>query len=269
MQTRNAKTLTPTQVIDVADAVVGIDPMSSSFVKPVPITPVPVNFVATHEELVRSARDMWAVAVSLLTELTPTKFATAPWAAALFTIELPFIMAKLWHLQQGLITTAHSYLESEAMLITILETIDVPKLFQELSSWAIELGPLKDLPFGISQHVPPVQMLAPESVDIVKNRFTETTWSGQPLIRHEEYPLATGNSSHWFYLPKAEGWGVFDPGVKPVQLAELQESLQIKPDTEVHYVGLKEGVLAMPSQETLNQIRNVEGTVSVYKVAAV
>lgn len=252
-----------------ADAVVGIDPMSSSFVKPVPITPVPVNFVATHEELVRSARDMWAVAVSLLTELTPTKFATAPWAAALFTIELPFIMAKLWHLQQGLITSAHSYMESESMLITVLETIDVPKLFQELSSWAIELGPLQNLPFGISQHVPPVQMLAPESVDIIKNRFTETTWSGQALIRHEEYPLASGNSSHWFYLPKTEGWGIFDSGPKSAQLVELQESLNIKPDTEVHYVGLKDGVLAMPSQESLDQLRNVEGTVSVYKVGLV
>ncbi|MEY2816209.1 MAG: hypothetical protein RJA78_785 [Actinomycetota bacterium] len=252
-----------------ADAAFGIDTMSTSFVKPVPITPVPVNFVATHEELVRSARDMWAVAVSLLTELTPAKFTTAPWAAALFTIELPFIMAKLWHLQQGLITTAHSYLESEAMLITILETIDVPKLFQELTTWAIELGPLKDLPFGISQHVPPVQMLAPESVDIVKNRFTETTWSGLPLIRHEEYPSVSGNNSHWFYLPKSEGWGVFDSGARPAQLTELQETLQIKPDTEVHYVGLKDGVLAMPSQEVLDQLRGVEGTVSVYKVGAV
>jgi len=243
--------------------------MSSSFVKPVPIAPVPVNFVASHEELVRSARDMWAVAVSLLTELTPDKFATAPWAAALFTVELPFIMAKLWHLQQGLITAAHSYLESEGMLITILETIDVPKLFQELSSWAVELGPLQNLPFGISQHVPPVQMLAPESIEIVKDRFTETTWSGQALIRHEEYHLASGTSSHWFYLPKAEGWGVFDSDEKPAQLTELQESLQIKPDSEVHYVGLKDGVLAIPRQETLDQIRNVEGTVSVYKVGLV
>ena len=243
--------------------------MTSAIVKPVPISPVPVNFVATHEELVRSARDMWAVAVSLLTELTPDKFATAPWAAALFTVELPFIMAKLWHLQQGLITSAHSYLESEAMLITVLETIDVPKLFQELSSWAIELGPLQNLPFGISQHVPPVQMLAPESVDIVKNRYSETTWSGQHLIRHEEYPLASGDSSHWFYLPKAEGWGVFDSGAKPTQLVELQESLNIKSNIEVHYVSLNNGVLAMPSQEALDQIRNVEGTVSVYKVGLV
>ena len=112
-------------------------------------------------------------------------------------------------------------------------------------------------------------MLAPESVDIVKNRFTETTWSGQPLIRHEEYPLATGASSHWFYLPKTEGWGVFGSGEKPAQLVELQESLQITPDSDVHYVGLKDGVLAMPRQETLDQIRDVEGTVSVYKLGAV
>ena len=252
-----------------ANAVVGINPMTSSFVKPVPITPVPVNFVATHEELVRSARDMWAVAVSLLTELTPDKFLTAPWAAALFTVELPFIMAKLWHLQQGLITSAHSYMESESMLITVLETIDVPKLFQELSSWAIELGPLQNLPFGISQHVPPVQMMAPENVEIIKSRFTETTWSGQQLIRHEEYPLASGSSAHWFYLPKSEGWGVFDSGVKPTQLVELQESLKITEETDVHYVGLKDGLLITPNQEALDQIRGVQGTVSVFKVGLV
>ena len=231
----NAKTSPPTEVLDVADAVIGVDPMTLQYIGPVPVHPnTPVSIVASHEELVRSARDLWAVAVSLLTELTPDKFVTAPWAAGLFTAELPFIMAKLWHLQQGIITSAHSYLETEAMLITVLETIDVPKLFQELSSWAIELGPLKNLPFGIGQHVPPVQMLAPENVEIIQQRHYETTWSGQELIRHEAYALPSGGDIHWFYLPKGEGWDVFSHD-KPQQLVELQKALEIRPESQIQY----------------------------------
>lgn len=251
-----------------ADAAFGIDPLSAGLIRPVPIAPVPVNMVATHEELVRSARDLWAVAVSLLTELTPDKFITAPWAAGLFTVELPFIMAKLWHLQQGIITSAHSYLETEAMLITILETIDVPKLFQELSSWVIELGPLKNLPFGIGQHVPPVQMLAPENVDIIQQRHLETTWSDQVLIRHEFYQLAAGDSNHWFYLPKGEGWDVFSQE-KPHGLLELQKALEISPAAQMQYVGMSDGKLVTPGIAELQKIQNLAGTVTVYKLGAV
>lgn len=252
-----------------ADAVIGADPMTSQFLGPVPIHPsTPVSLVASHEELVRSARDLWAVAVSLLTELTPDKFLTAPWAAGLFTAELPFIMAKLWHLQQGIITSAHSYLETEAMLITVLETIDVPKLFQELSSWALELGPLKNLPFGIGQHVPPVQMLAPENVEIMQQRHSETTWSDQQLIRHESYQLPSGGDSHWFYLPKGEGWDVFSQE-KPHQLVELQTALEISPTAEIQYVGMSDGKLVTPDLNELEKIRNLEGTVTVYKVGVV
>ncbi len=249
-----------------ADAVIGVDPMTSQYIGPVPVHPTtPVSVVASHEELVRSARDLWAVAVSLLTELTPDKFVTAPWAAGLFTAELPFIMAKLWHLQQGIITSAHAYLETEAMLITVLETIDVPKLFQELSSWAIELGPLKNLPLGIGQHVPPVQMLAPENVEIIQQRHAETTWSDQQLIRHEEYSLPSGQSNHWFYLPKGEGWDVFTQE-KPDQLIELQKTLEISPGADIHYVGLSDGKLMTPSRAELQEIQNLEGVVTVYRV---
>lgn len=262
----NGETSPPIEVFDVANAVTGIDPMTNQFIGPVPVHPnTPVSLVASHEELVRSARDLWAVAVSLLTELTPDKFVTAPWAAGLFTVELPFIMAKLWHLQQSIITSAHSYLETESMLITVLETIDVPKLFQELSSWVIELGPVKDLPFGIGQHVPPLQMLAPENVEIIQQRHLETTWSGQQLIRHEAYQLPSGDNRHWFYLPKSEGWDVFSQE-KPSQLLELQNVLEIKSDQEIRYVGLSDGKLMTPDVAELQKIKNLEGTVTVYKV---
>ena len=238
--------------------------MTSQYLSPVPLIPTtPVTLVASHEELVRSARDLWAVAVSLLTELTPDKFVTAPWAAGLFSAELPFIMAKLWHLQQGIITAAHSYLETEAMLITVLETIDVPKLFQELSSWAIELGPIKNLPFGIGQHVPPVQMLGPESVEIIEGRFRETTWSAQELIRHEQYTLPDGGSAHWFYLPK--NWDLAEPS----KLTELQESLEIKDVEGVQYVGYRDGELVIPDNQALSRIQNLFGTVTVYKVGSI
>ena len=238
--------------------------MTSQYLSPVPLIPTtPVTLVASHEELVRSARDLWAVAVSLLTELTPDKFVTAPWAAGLFSAELPFIMAKLWHLQQGIITAAHSYLETEAMLITVLETIDVPKLFQELSSWAIELGPIKNLPFGIGQHVPPVQMPGPESVEIIEGRFRETTWSGQELIRHEQYTLPDGGSAHWFYLPK--NWDLAEPS----KLTELQESLEIKDVEGVQYVGYRDGELVIPDNQALSRIQNLFGTVTVYKVGSI
>ena len=238
--------------------------MTSQYLSPVPLIPTtPVTLVASHEELVRSARDLWAVAVSLLTELTPDKFVTAPWAAGLFSAELPFIMAKLWHLQQGIITAAHSYLDTEAMLITVLETIDVPKLFQELSSWAIELGPIKNLPFGIGQHVPPVQMPGPESVEIIEERFRETTWSGQELIRHEQYALPDGGSANWFYLPK--NWDLAEPS----KLTELQESLEIKDVEGVEYVGYRDGEFVIPDNKALSRIQNLFGTVTVYKVGSI
>jgi hypothetical protein len=252
----------------VANAVVGVDSMTIQYVSPVPspVNPVtPVTVVASHEELVRSARDLWAVAVSLLTELTPDKFVTAPWAAALFTGELPFILAKLWHMQQAIITSAHSYLENEAMLLTVLETIDVPKLFQELSSWAIELGPLKNLPFGIGAHVPPVNVLAPENIQIIEQRYAESTWSGQLLIRHEQYLLPDGSAKHWFYLPKSSGWDVFTQP-QPEILTKLQESLDITSATEVQLVGMAGGQLVTPETGKLQEIQGLEGIVTVYKV---
>ena len=247
-----------------ADATAGADPMTSQYVSPLPV--IPVNVVASHEELVRSARDLWAVAVSLLTELTPDKFTTAPWAAGLFTVELPFIMAKLWHLQQSIVVSAHKYLETEALLITVLETIDVPKLFQELSSWAVDLGPINNLPFGIGQHVPPVQILAPENVEIVKDRYAESNWAGDALIRHETYQLPSGATSHWFYLPKATGWGVFDVGNEPGPLLELQKTLEIGPNSGIHYVNTANDELITPPETVLEEIRGLEGTVSVYKL---
>lgn len=173
------------------------------------VTPTPVVVVATHEELLRSARDMWAVTVSLLTELTPDKFTTAPWAAALFTAELPFILGKLWHLQQGLLVSAHSYMQTESMLTTFIESIDIMKILKELGTWAIPLNQLTDLPNGVTQFVPPVQIMQPTEVNIIQQRFDETNCSEQPLVRHEIYE-ANPRKEHWFYLPKSHSWTLPD-----------------------------------------------------------
>jgi hypothetical protein len=249
----------------VANAVAGVDPMRPDICTP-PVAPVVI--VATHEELVRSARDMWLVAVSLLTELTPAKFTTAPWAAARFSVELPFLLAKLWHIQQALITSAHSYMQTETMLKTVLETIDVPKLLKELGSWAVELSPFIELPFGFSQHVPPVSIMPPGDVDIIRQRFTETTWSGQALVREENYKLSDGNSSHWFYLPKEQDWAVINDS-QPQTAADQRLADFIRYRTgesdQIHYVGESDGELVIPDAQTISAHQGLaEGEVQVY-----
>ena len=231
----------------------------------------PVIVVASHEELVRSARDLWAVAVSLLTELTPDKFATAPWAAGLFTVELPFILAKLWHLQQAIITSAHSYMQTETMLQTVIETIDVPKLLQEFSSWAVELSPLKDLPLGFSQHVPPVSVMPPTSVDIIQQRFHETTWSSQSLIRHETYQLTSGEKSHWFYLPKDQDWAVINNFAVRSPIDDKLEGFvknRVFDSNQVFFVGKRDEDLVVPDLNVMQQHLGAgSGEVNVYQMA--
>jgi len=243
----------------VANAITGIDPMSLQVCTP-PVTPVIV--VATHEELVRSARDMWVVAVSLLTELTPDKFTLSPWAAARFSVELPFILAKLWHIQQSLITSAHSYMQTETMLKTVLETIDVPKLLREFSSWAVDLAPIINLPFGFSQHVPSVEVMPPTDVNIIKQRFDETTWSGQHLIREETYKLTNGTTSFWFYLPNDHDWAVIS-GQAPMTPADERLADFIKQRTggsdQVQYVGQIDGELVIPDASVLRSHQDAYG----------
>jgi hypothetical protein len=261
----DAETTTPNEVPYVANAAFGVDPVKPDICTP-PIVPVVV--VATHEELVRSARDMWLVAVSLLTELTPDKFATAPWAAARFSVELPFLLAKLWHIQQGLITSANSYMQTETMLTTVLETIDVPKLLKELGSWALELSPLMDLPFGFTQHVPPVTIMPPTDVDIISQRFSETTWSGQSLVREENYKLSDGTNSHWFFLPKGQDWAVIN-GQQPMTDADYRLADFIKYRTigndQIHYVGENNGELVIPDAQVIRSHQSLaEGEVQVY-----
>lgn len=256
---RNAKTSASAQFIDVANATSGTDPMNMQICTP---TATPVVVVATHEELVRSARDMWVVAVSLLTELTPDKFTLSPWAAARFTVELPFILAKLWHIQQALITSAHSYMQTETMLKTVLETIDVPKLLREFSSWAVELAPIINLPFGFIQHVPAVEIMPPAEVNIIKQRFAETTWSGSALIREETYKLADGTNSHWFYLPKGHDWAVID-GQAPMTAADERLSDFIRQRSgvsdQVHYVAQIDGELVIPDGLVLRNHQGASG----------
>lgn len=267
MSARNAKATTSNDLSYVADATSGIDPMKPDICTP---SVAPVVVVATHEELVRSARDMWLVAVSLLTELNPTKFTTAPWAAARFSIELPFLLAKLWHIQQGLITSAHSYMQTETMLKTVLETIDVPKLLKELGSWVVELAPVLDLPFGFSQHVPPVTIMPPTDVNIITQRFSETTWSGEPLVREEKYQLGDGSASHWFYLPKDQDWAVIN-GQEPMTSQDSRLADFIKYRTagsdQVQYVGMRDGELFIPDAQVLARHQGLaEGEVQVFSM---
>jgi hypothetical protein len=261
----DAETSASDELSYVADATSRTNPMRPDICTQ-PIAPVIV--VATHEELVRSARDMWLVAVSLLTELTPTKFTTAPWAAARFSIELPFLLAKLWHIQQGLITSAHSYMQTETMLQTVLETIDVPKLLKELGSWALELAPVLNLPFGFAQHVPAVTVMPPTDVDIIGQRFAETTWSGQALVREETYQMRDGSTSHWFYLPKEQDWAVIN-GEDPMtdKDCRLADFVQYRAGTndQVHFVGISNGSLVMPSTQVLNDhVGLADGEVQVF-----
>lgn len=226
--------------------------------------PVPVVVVATHEELLRSARDMWAVTVSLLTELTPDKFATAPWAAALFTAELPFILAKLWHIQQGLIVAAHSYMETESMLTTFIETIDITKILKELATWAIPINQSDNLPFGITQHVPPVEIMQPRDVNIIRQRFDETNWSGQQLVRHETYQLEN-HQEHWFYLPNGFDWQL-NQGEARVSaissgLANLIDQQKVGGNL-IHFIAEVDGELIHPE---LNS-NELSGKVSIYRL---
>jgi len=207
---------------------------------------------------------MWAVAVSLLTELTPDKFTTAPWAAGLFTVELPFILAKLWHIQQGLLTTAHSYMQTESMLTTFLESIDITKLFGQLAQWNIDLNQGQLPPRGITQHVPATNIMQPSDVNIIKQRFEENSWSGQPLIRHESYQLENGNAQHWFYLPKDRDWEVINGEVTLDQPdSRLMDFIKQKSSSvdQVFMVAEKHGEIFIPDTPT----HNLEGRVSVFR----
>jgi hypothetical protein len=223
---------------------------------------VPVVVVATHEELLRSARDIWAVTVSLLTELTPDKFATAPWAAGLFTAELPFILGKLWHIQQGLIVSAHSYMQTEAMITTFIESIDILKILKQLSSWAIPLNPLSELPIGVTQHVPPIEITRPDDVKIIQQRFDETNWDNQPLLRHEIYKDSS-STEHWFYLPRSQSWTLADGSVSVDHHSGLSALIDAQKNTgEVKFVYQHDGELVHPE---ISQTQ-LTGSVNVYRL---
>lgn len=204
------------------------------------LKPAPVVVIATHEELLRSARDIWGVTVSLLTELTPDKFATAPWAAALFTAELPFLLAKLWHIQHALITSANSYMQTESMLTTFIETIDIPKLLKELTPWVLNLKGAINLPLGWLAHVPAVEISYPSDVQIIKQRFDETNCTKQPLVRHEQYALVQGNSEHWFYLPETHQWSLPNHGLDEFIKTNTQS------EDQIHLVFEQDGELIHP-----------------------
>ncbi len=256
----NAKTKSSTQGAYVPDVSFGVDPMNTEICT---VKAQPVVVIATHEELVRSARDIWGVTVSLLTELTPDKFATAPWAAALFTAELPFHLAKLWHIQHALITSANSYMQTESMLTTFIETIDIPKLLKELTPWVLNLKGAINLPLGWLAHVPAVEVSYPSDIQIIKQRFDETNCTNQPLVRHEAYFLMQGRSEHWFYLPKTHDWSALNQANHPNHgLAEfIKTNTQL--DDQIHFVFEQDGELIHPVANN----SNISGKTQIFSLA--
>jgi hypothetical protein len=207
---------------------------------------------------------MWAVTVSLLTELTPDKFATAPWAAALFTAELPFLLGKLWHIQQGLIVAAHSYMQTESMVTTFIESIDIVKILKQLGTWAIPINQVGNLPFGLSQYVPPVEVMQPSDVKIIQQRFDETNCSSEPLVRHETY-INNSTKEHWFYLSKGQSRTLFDGTVAIDQTHSGLSTFihqQSSNGDQVKFVYQQEDELIHP-EISENQI---SGTVNVYRL---
>ena len=227
------------------------------------VKPQPVVVIATHEELLRSARDIWGVTVSLLTELTPDKFATAPWAAALFTAELPFILAKLWHIQHALITSANSYMQTETMLTTFIETIDIPKLLKELAPWVVNIKGVLEIPLGWIAQVPPVEISYPSDIQIIKSRFDETNCTNQPLVRHEQYLNIQGQSEHWFYLPTTHDWSLLNTaGSSNHGLAEFIRT-NIDSHDQIKYVYKQDGELIYPAVNS----STVSGKVQVFSLS--
>ena len=110
--------------------------------------------------------------------------------------------------------------------------------------------------------------MPPGDVDIIRQRFTETTWSGQALVREENYKLSDGNSSHWFYLPKEQDWAVIN-GLQPQTAADQRLADFIKYRTgesdQIHYVGESDGELVIPDAQIISAHQGLaEGEVQVY-----
>jgi hypothetical protein len=116
-------------------------PISSQPVtSPITSTPTPYSsntggvgtFIATEEELLRVSADLLLAATSLATELAPIQWVQSPWAHALYAIELPSMLAKLWHVQQGCINAGVSYFKEEWALAHKIDVINVPKINNDL-----------------------------------------------------------------------------------------------------------------------------------------
>ena len=130
-------------------------PVQSS---PITATPNPTHdsagvggmgtFIATEEELLRVSADLLLAATSLATELAPIQWIQSPWAHALFAIELPSMLAKLWHVQQGCINAGISYFKEEWALAHKIDVINVPKINNDLLGGNLGNGSLGDGSLG-------------------------------------------------------------------------------------------------------------------------
>jgi hypothetical protein len=112
--------------------------------------------------------------------------------------------------------------------------------------------------------------MAPTDVDIIGQRFAETTWSGQPLVREETYKMSDGSASHWFYLPKDQDWAVIN-GEQPMSDRDcrLADFIQYRAagGDQVHLVGVSNGQLVTPDEQVLINHRGIaEGEVQVFSM---
>jgi hypothetical protein len=110
--------------------------------------------------------------------------------------------------------------------------------------------------------------MPPTDVNIISQRFSETTWSDKALIREETYQLENGSSSHWFYLPKEQDWAVIN-GHAPLTPADHRladfVNHRIGGSGQAIFVGMRDGDLIIPDAEVIQSHSNLpEGQVQVF-----
>ena len=158
---------------------------------PITATPSPAHdgagagsmgtFIATEEELLRVSADLLLAATSLATELAPIQRVQTPWAHALYAIELPSMLAKLWHVQQGCINAGVSYFKEEWALAHKIDVINVPKLNSDLLGGNLGNGSLGDGGSHSTPILPSPNHGSTDTGDIVKPIFGTPT---DPIRSH-------------------------------------------------------------------------------------
>ena len=255
------------------------DIITSPPVQPSPITSTPTpthdsagvgsmgTFIATEQELLRVSADLLLAATSLATELAPIQWIQSPWSHALFAIELPSMLAKLWHVQQGCINAGVSYFKEEWALAHKIDVINVPKINNDLlggghnpypvtpilpspNHGSTDTGDIVKPIFGTPTNPPrshttpfsptpsidctPIgskqYLPAPSSLDAMAKRMQSSYNSGLDVVRLEEYVRADGHKQFVIYLPGTQHWNPVDTK------NELDPSANFGALTNMHHV---------------------------------